>query len=362
MIAFNNFKAEYFSLQKEIDNAVQRVLQSGWYILGKEGEAFEQEFAAYIGADYCVGVANGTEAIALALMCLEIGAGDEVITTNLTAFPTITGIMQAGATSVVIDINPEDGLLNPTLIEARITPATKAIVPVHLYGQCCDMDTINAIAQKHGLKVVEDCAQAAGSEYRGKKAGVLGDLATFSFYPTKNLGAYGDAGAITTNSKVLYEKLLSLRNYGQTKRYYHDLQGINSRLDEMQAAILRVKLTYLDAWNNRRRAIAADYRKGLKGVDCLIEQPYGKGNYHLFVIKTPKRDALLEYLNNSGIDALIHYPVPINEQKSFLSQKEDEVLRTSSFADTILSLPVYPFLTDEEVNTIIQTVNQFSEN
>lgn len=362
MIAFNNFKAEYFSLQKEIDNAVERVLKSGWYILGKEGEAFEREFAGYIGADYCVGVANGTEAIALALMCLEIGAGDEVITTNLTAFPTITGIMQAGATPVVIDINPEDGLLNPTLIETKITPATKAILPVHLYGQCCDMDKISAIAKKYGLKVVEDCAQAAGSEYKGKKAGVFGDLATFSFYPTKNLGAYGDAGAIITNSKVLYEKLLSLRNYGQTRRYYHDLQGINSRLDEMQAAILRVKLPCLEVWNNRRRTIAVAYRKGLKGVDCLIEQPYGKGNYHLFVIKTPKRDGLLEHLKNNSIDALIHYPVPINEQKSFLGQKGDNAQSALSFADTILSLPIHPFLTDEEVNTIIKTVNQFSEN
>jgi dTDP-4-amino-4,6-dideoxygalactose transaminase len=360
MILFNDFRQEYHSVKEEIDEALRRVLSSGWYILGKEGEAFEKEFAAYIGAKYCVGVANGTEAIALALLSMDIGRGCEVITSNITAFPTITGIMQAGAKPVVTDINKEDGLMDCSAIEAKITSATKAIVPVHLYGQCCDMEQIKSIADKHGLKIVEDCAQATGSEYKNKKAGLWGDAAAFSFYPTKNLGAYGDAGAIVTDNEEIYEKLLSLRNYGQTKRYYHDFEGINSRLDEMQAAVLRVKLHYLDQWNERRRNIAAAYRQRLKGVECLTEHQYGRANYHLFVVKTPKRNELLTYLNSEGISALIHYPVPINEQKSFpVGQKEEKLIQSVEFASSILSLPIHPALTDEEVNIIIQKVNQY---
>jgi dTDP-4-amino-4,6-dideoxygalactose transaminase len=339
---------------------MRRVLDSGWYILGKEGEVFEKEFAAYIGANYCVGVANGTEAIALGLMAMGIGQGDEVITTNMTAFPTITGIMQAAALPVVVDINPEDGLMDCRQIEAKITPCTKAIVPVHLYGQCCDMEAIKQIADKYQLKILEDCAQAAGSTYRSCKAGMWGDCASFSFYPTKNLGAYGDAGAVITNDKTIYERLLSMRNYGQTKRYYHETEGINSRLDEVQAAVLRVKLQYLDKWNSRRREIAAMYRKGLKGVDCLKEHEYGEMNYHLFVIRTQQRDQLMEHLEQKGIKTLIHYPVPINQQKAFIGQRGEDG-HTAEFADTILSLPIYPGLRDEEVAEIIQAVNQYFE-
>ncbi len=360
MILFNDFKQEYNLVRNEVDQAIRRVLDSGWYILGKECEAFEKEFATYTGAQYCVGVANGTEAIALALLSMGVGEGSEVITTNLTAFPTITGIMQAGAKPVVVDICTDDGLIDYTKIEAKITPETKAIVPVHLYGQCCDMDPIMQIAQKHGLKVMEDCAQATGSEYKNKKAGTFGETSSFSFYPTKNLGAYGDAGAIITNNKDIYEKLLSLRNYGQTKRYYHDLEGINSRLDEMQAAILRVKLPYLDKWNNRRREIAQMYRQGLRNVECLTEHEYGRMNYHLFVIKAQKRDELLAYLNDKGINSLIHYPVPINEQKSFPGQKDEKMQNTISFASSILSLPIHPALTNDEVNTVIDAINKFN--
>ena len=217
MILFNEFKREYEAIRTEIDAALRRVLDSGWYILGKEGEAFEREFADYLGVRHCVGVANGTEAIALALRGMDIGPGDEVITTDMTAFATVTGIVQAGATPVVIDIRPEDGLMDERLIEAQITPRTKCIVPVHLYGQSCDMDAILRIARAHGLKVMEDCAQAAGTTYRDRKAGGWGDCAAYSFYPTKNLGAYGDGGAITTNDDATAERLRSLRNYGQTQ-------------------------------------------------------------------------------------------------------------------------------------------------
>ena len=275
MILFNEFKREYEAIRTEIDAALRRVLDSGWYILGKEGEAFEREFADYLGVRHCVGVANGTEAIALALRGMDIGPGDEVITTDMTAFATVTGIVQAGATPVVVDVRPEDGLMDERLIEAQITPRTKCIVPVHLYGQSCDMDAILRIARAHGLKVMEDCAQAAGTTYRDRKAGGWGDCAAYSFYPTKNLGAYGDGGAITTNDDATAERLRSLRNYGQTVRYHHEYEGINSRLDEMQAAILRVKLHHLDAWNARRRAIAARYRAGLTAVECLTEHAHG---------------------------------------------------------------------------------------
>ena len=360
VIPFNDFQREYTLIRQEIDEAIHRVLHSGWYILGTECKAFEEAFAAYIGIEYCVGVANGTEAIALALSSMGIAPGDEVITTNMTAFPTITGIVQSGAKPVVVDIRKEDGLIDCTKIEAKITAATKAIVPVHLYGQCCDMDLLRNIASQYDLKIMEDCAQAAGSEFRNKKSGTFGSAAAFSFYPTKNLGAYGDAGAVVTDNQEIYEHLLSLRNYGQTKKYYHDTQGINSRLDELQAAVLRVKLRYLDSWNRRRREIAAMYRKNLQNVTCLTEHAYGQSNYHLFVIKVPERDRFLAWLNENGIKSLIHYPIPIDKQKSFPNPQNEIMQNTDEFAQTILSLPIYPELTDEEVHKIIKTVNLYS--
>ncbi len=359
MIPFNEFKREYEAIRSEIDAALRRVLDSGWYILGKEGEAFEREFADYLGARHCVGVANGTEAIALALRAMGIGRGDEVITTDMTAFATVTGIVQAGATPVVVNVRPEDGLMDERLIEAHITPRTKAIVPVHLYGQSCDMDAIMRTAEAHGLQVMEDCAQAAGTTYRGLKAGRRGRCAAFSFYPTKNLGAYGDGGAITTDDDATAERLRSLRNYGQTVRYHHDYEGINSRLDEMQAAILRVKLRHLDAWNTRRRAIAARYQAGLTAVECLTEHAYGEPNYHLFVVRATDRDALSERLAKEGIGTLIHYPVPIRRQRAYDGPGRDAARTpTDDFAAAILSLPIYPTLTDEEVDTVIRAVNR----
>ena len=361
MIPFNEFKREYESIRNEIDEALRRVLDSGWYILGKEGEAFEHEFADYLGARHCVGVANGTEAIALALRSLGIGAGDEVITTDMTAFATVTGIVQAGATPVVIDVRMDDGLMNEKLIEAHITPRTKALIPVHLYGQSCDMQPILDTARAHGLKVVEDCAQAAGSTYRDRKSGRWSDCSAFSFYPTKNLGAYGDGGAVITDDDDTAQRLRSLRNYGQTVRYHHDYEGINSRLDEMQAAILRVKLKHLDAWNDRRRTIAARYREGLTTVKCLKEHTYGQPNYHLFVVRANDRDALAQQLAKEawGVGTLIHYPVPIRRQRAYNGPGRDaEHTVTDDFAASILSLPMYPTLTDEEVERIIRAVNQ----
>jgi dTDP-4-amino-4,6-dideoxygalactose transaminase len=361
MIPFNDLGAHYGANKPAFDAAVAKVLQSGSYILGDQVQAFEEEFARYIGVRYCVGVASGTEAIALALMALGIGSADEVITTNITAFPTITGIMQSGARPVVVDINPSDGLIDCSKIESAITPKTRAIVPVHLYGQCCDLDEVFACAKKHGLVVVEDAAQAAGSTYKGKKAGSMGHCNAFSFYPTKNLGAFGDGGCVTTNDADACERLRMLRNYGQRKRYYHDAPGINSRLDELQAAILRVGLPALDTRNSRRTDIAARYRSALTGVSFLAEHDYGTPNNHLFVIRHQKRDELSSYLSRSGIQTLIHYPIPVHRQAAFPFQRDTFFQASDAFANTALSLPLYPELPDNHVETIIEVTNGYDQ-
>jgi len=359
MILFNDFSLEPLNLKQEIQSAIQKVVDSGWFILGKELETFESDFAKYIGTRYCIGVASGTEAIALALMAYNIGDGDEVITTNLTAFPTLTGILQSGAKPVVVDIFGENGLIDYHQIEAKITPNTKAIVPVHLYGQSCELDEINNIAKRHNLILIEDCAQSTGASFHDHKCGSIGDCGAFSFYPTKNLGAYGDGGAVTTSDEEVYTKLLALRNYGQTKRYYHESKGINSRLDEIQAAILNVKLKYLDQGNQERHEIASQYRNNLQTVECLREENYGTHANHLFVVKSLHRDQLAEYLQTKGIQTLIHYPIPVNRQKAFPWQKDEPLENSSIFADSILSLPIYPGLSKQHIDQIIQTINDF---
>ena len=359
MILFNDFSKEPQVLKQEIHRAIQRVVDSGWFILGKELEAFESDFAQYIGTRYCIGVASGTEAIALALMALNVGNGDEVITTNLTAFPTITGILQSGAKPVVVDIFSSNGLIDDQKIESKITKKTKAIVPVHLYGQSCNLAAIADIAEKYKLYVVEDCAQSTGATFNGTKCGAIGDCGAFSFYPTKNLGAYGDGGAITTNNEAVYTQLLALRNYGQTKRYHHESMGINSRLDEIQAAILTVKLKFLEQGNQERHEIASAYRKHLQTVECLTEENYGNHANHLFVVKSHHRDKLAEYLQLKAIQTFIHYPIPVNKQKAFLWQKDEIFENSSQFADSIISLPIYPGLSKVDLNQIIQTINEF---
>jgi dTDP-4-amino-4,6-dideoxygalactose transaminase len=360
MILLNDFKKQYISIQKELDEAIKRVLESGWYVLGSEVESFEKEFAAYLSVNYCVGVASGTEAIALSLMASGIGTGDEVIAPCFTAYPTITGIMQAGATPVLTDVSEYDGLIDINKIEKNITAKTKAIIPVHLYGQSCEMEQLHHVASTHNLLVIEDCAQSTGAKYKQLFTGTYGISSAFSFYPTKNLGALGDGGAVVTNDKEVYDKCLRLRNYGQSRRYYHDSTGINSRLDEVQAAILRVKLKHLDGWSDRRRQIAHKYRTKLKTVECLRENTYGIPNYHLFVVKCRERDRLVEYLREYGIEALIHYPLPINKQNAFKWQKTENFPCAEFLASRVLSLPVYPELTDEEVEYIINVVNRFS--
>ncbi len=360
MILFNNFKAHYQQYKDILDKAYTRVAESGWYVLGKEVESFEKELAAFIGTKYCVGVASGTDAIQLSLKAYGIGCGDEVITTNMTAFPTITAIMQTGATPVVVDIDPKSGLIDPAQIEAKITANTKAIVPVHLYGQSCDLNVITQIAATHQLVVVEDCAQAIGAIFQGARCGSIGHTGSFSFYPTKNLGAMGDGGAITTDDEAIYNKLLMLRNYGQSVRYYHTEEGINSRLDELQAAFLREKLVFLQEWSARRYEIAKYYREHIKTVEFLEEYAHGTPVYHLFVVKHPKRDAMLEYLNANGVQALIHYPVPIARQDAFKGQKEESFEHTELFANQVLSIPIYPELTQAEIDKVVTVINNFN--
>lgn len=360
MILFNDFKRSYLELKQEVDQAIERVINSGWFILGKETELFEGNFAQYLNVNFCIGVANGTEAIALALMANDIIEGDEVITTNLTAFPTITGILQAGAIPVVVDICESDGLIDVSKIEERITKKTRAIVPVHLYGQSCDMDSIVGLAERYQLKIIEDCAQSSGAIYKDKKVGTIGHCGAFSFYPTKNLGAMGDAGAIVTNDELLYHRLLSYRNYGQTKRYYHDNKGINSRLDELQAAILNAKLQFLDQQNKVRNEIAAYYRENLKTVECLNIHSYGTPAQHLFVIKSDNRDLIINHLLKNDIQTLIHYPIPIHRQKAFLWQKEESFKHSVKFANSILSIPMYPELYESEIKKIVITINEFN--
>ena len=306
MIPFSDFKGHYAAVKAQVDESIQRVMDSGWYVLGKEVEAFESEFAQWLGAEHVVSCASGTEAIALALMAFDIGQGDEVITTSLTAFPTITGINQVGATPVVVDVLQESALINPDEIAKAITPKTRAILPVHLYGQSCDLSALRQLADKHDLVLIEDCAQSTGSQTGLGTSGTIGDAGCFSFYPTKNLGAFGDGGAVSVKSEKAADKLRSLRNYGQTERYYHDFPGINSRLDEMQAAVLRAKLPMLQSWNERRQAIAASYHSILP-EHCLLSPATASSHvYHLFVIKTANRDRFMASMKERGIGTLIH--------------------------------------------------------
>lgn len=342
--------------------AVTEVIDSGHYILGEKVKKFETELSSYLGVKYCVGVASGTDAITLSLIAQDIGFGDEVITTNITAYPTITGIKRSGAKVVTVDILEKSGLINPSLISNKINSRTKAIVPVHLYGQCCDMDDLKRIAKENNIVIVEDCAQAIGATYKGDKAGAFGMTSCFSFYPTKNLGCIGDGGAIATNSEKIYKKLLFMRNYGQTDRYHHDYLGFNSRLDEIQASILLAKIGKLDSMNKQRQHIAQVYKENLNKVDIVKSCNYGEPVYHLFVIKHSNRDKLQKKLLSESISTLIHYPIPVHMQKDFKHKLDYEASLSNSvnFSKEILSLPLFPGMTDEEMDYVIDKVNKYS--
>jgi len=359
-IPFGNLKRQYEQLREQIDTATQEVYESGWFILGQQVQCFEANFAQYCGAKYAVGVGSGTEALHLALIACGVQPGDEVITVANTCVPTLSAVSFAGAVPVFVDIDEKTFTINPALIEERITPKTKAILPVHLYGQCADMDAILEIARQYGLAVVEDCAQAHGSQYKSRMAGTMGDAGAFSFYPSKNLGAFGDGGLVLTNDENLAQTVVKLRNYGQEKRYHHSIKGFNSRLDELQAAILKAKLPYLDAWNQRRREIARRYQEAFLrvGLCCPLEASDRFHAYHLYVLRVPQRDRFQQLLEENAIATIIHYPIPVHLQASYSECRvQGKYLPlTEQLAGEIVSLPLYPELTDEEVDYMIKIV------
>ena len=362
MIPCANPKAQYLSNQEEINSAIQNVLDSGWYILGKEVENFEQEFATYNGVRHSVGVGSGTEALHIALRALDIGPGDEVITTSHTAVATASAIVLSGAKPIFVDIESEFFTIDPNHIENAITHKTKALIPVHIYGHPCNMDAVLDIAQRKDLKVIEDCAQAHGSTYKGKRVGSMGDVGCFSFYPTKNLGAIGDGGALVTNDDSIGNSIRLLREYGWKERYISSNEGWNSRLDEMQAAVLRVKLKNLDADNACRQQHALEYQNTLK--DLPLELPTVRKDsthvFHLYVIKGDKRDELKAHLMNNGINTTIQYPVPIHRQKYYQGNADELSLPvTEQSTEAILSLPMYPELTEADQKRIVDAVHDF---
>lgn len=353
-------KAQNQSIRSDLIVCIKRVIDSGWYILGSEVEAFEKEFASYCETKYSVGVGNGTDAITLSLLAFGIGAGGEVICPSLTATFTALGISSAGAKPVFADVNEKTYTINPADIEKRITKKTKAIIPVHLYGHPADMDPILKIARKHSLRVIEDACQAHGARYKGKRVGSIGDTGCFSFYPTKNLGALGDGGAVTTNNKKIAEKISMLRSGGQKNRYEHVLLGRNSRLDELQAAILSFKLKRLDGWNQQRQALAKRYSQQLKSANITLprEAPWAIHSFHLFVIRTTKRDKLIAQLKKMDIQSQIHYPIPAHKQPVYSSEKT-RLPVTEKVSRELLSLPIYPELKQSDVEKITKIIRRY---
>jgi dTDP-3-amino-3,4,6-trideoxy-alpha-D-glucose transaminase len=363
-VPFLDLKPAYRELQTELDGAWRRIMESGWYILGEEVEAFEREFAAYCGAKHCVGAGNGLDALILILRGYEIGPESEVIVPANTYIATWLAVSYVGATPVPVEPDSRTHNLDPGQIEAAITSRTRAIIPVHLYGRPAEMEAIRDLGRRHGLRVIEDAAQGHGARCRGKRTGNLGDAAAFSFYPTKNLGAFGDAGAIVTNDDNLAERVRVLRNYGSRAKYYNEVKGVNSRLDPLQAGFLRVKLQHLDEWNARRNKVAQQYLEALSPCSNLV-LPGVAGDaepvWHQFVLRHPLRDELQEYLKESGIGTLVHYPVPPHLSGAYADGgwKRGDFPITEKLSDTVLSLPIGPHLSDDEVAFVSRAVQAF---
>jgi dTDP-4-amino-4,6-dideoxygalactose transaminase len=361
-----DLKRQYASIKQEIGESIDRVLESSNFILGAEVDKFEKEFAAFCRAKYAVGVSSGTNALSLALSALDIKQGDEVITTPNTFIATAAAISHVGARPVFVDVSPDTYNMDSTQLEKTITGRTRAIIPVHLYGHPAEMDAVRQVAQKHNLKVIEDACQAHGAEYRGQRVGAMGDMSAFSFYPGKNLGAYGDGGAAVTDNRELAEKVRLLRNHGSPKKYYHEIIGYNARFDEIQAAILRVKLRFLDDWNTKRRmnaTIYAEYLKDLADRGLVIipkEKDVVKHVYHLYVIQVEEgvRDRLIQHLNSRGIGAQIHYPIPIHLQKAYspLGYKQGSFPVAEGLAKRIVSLPMFPELERRDIEYVCQEI------
>lgn len=362
-IPFVSFLPMEKELDQELRNAFERVYSRSWYILGEEDKAFEQAFASYLGVNNCVGVGNGLDALVLALRALKIGPGDEVIVPSNTYIASVLAISYAGATPVLVEPDIDTFNINPHLIESAITGKTKAIMPVHLYGQACDMDPVMKIADKHGLFVIEDCAQAHGATYKGKKVGTFGNAAGFSFYPGKNLGALGDSGAVVTDNDELASEIRALSNYGSDYKYHHILKGINSRMDEMQAAFLSVKLPHLERMNQERRRIADMYSSKINNPKVILPavNPECVPVWHIYGVRCEERDALENFLKERGIGTNKHYPTPIHLQEAYkdLAISEGALPIAEKISKTELSLPVYYGMTDEEIQYVIDSVNEF---
>lgn len=363
-VPFVDLRAQYQSLAAGVQQAISAVLERGDFVLGREVSQFEEEFAAYCEAEYAVGVDSGTSALELALRAFDIGPGDEVITAANTFIATAFAVSYTGATPVFVDVDPQTYTIDVSLLESAITDRTRAIIPVHLYGHPADMDPIMEIAAKHGLVVIEDACQAHGARYKGKRVGSLGHAAAFSFYPAKNLGAYGDGGIVVTNDRRVAESLQMLRNYGQSEKYHHLVQGFNHRLDTLQAAVLRVKLKHLDAWNASRRQHAQLYRELLahSPVVTPVETGYAESVYHLYVIRLQDRDGLRAYLQDRGVSTGIHYPIPIHCQLSHrdLGYQNGEFPVTEEYAEQILSLPMYAELTPASIEYVAEAIRDFN--
>jgi dTDP-4-amino-4,6-dideoxygalactose transaminase len=362
-VLFLNLTAQYESLKSELLPAVEQVLAKGHYVLGPNVAAFEQEAAAYVGAQFGIGVNSGSDALTLALRALDIGPGDEVITTPFTYIAPAEAIHQVGAKIVFADVDPQTFNIDPADIGRKITPRTRAILPVHLFGQAAALQEIFELAEPRGIHVIEDCAQAIGAKYKDRFVGNLGRLGCFSFYPTKNLGADGDGGMVVTNDEALAKKLKMLRVHGIERRYYHDLHGYNSRLDELQAAILRVKLPHLARWNQRRASIAERYSEGLQGLPITLPRtsPGNSHIYHVFAVLAENRDALQKLLADNGVPTIIYYPLPLHLQKVYgdLGYRPGDFPVAEDLAKKILPLPIYPELMDDQVDHVIGTIRKF---
>ena len=361
LILFVDFKKAYAEIKDEIREAIDHVLEKQWFVLGEELEKFEKQFSKYIGTKYGIGVNSGSDALYLAVISCGIGIGDKIITISHTMTSTVDAIVRSGATPIFVDIDPDTYTIDPSKIEEKITNDTKAIMLVHLYGNSTDMSPILEIAKKYNLKIIEDACQAHGTEYKNKKVGCIGDIGCFSFYPSKNLGAYGDAGMILTNNEDLALKLKQYRNYGQKERYHHEFIGINSRLDEIQAAILSAKLKYLDEWNNNRRKCARLYNELLNNCNVItpVEKEHSKHIYHLYVIRSKNRDKLKNILEKNEIQTYIHYPIPVHLSKAYSNYKNSYKLPiTEKTCKEILSLPMHPYLEEEEIKIIVNVIKK----
>jgi dTDP-4-amino-4,6-dideoxygalactose transaminase len=364
MILMNDFRKEPRELVEKQNHAVSDVIDSGWYILGPKVEQFESNWAKYLGADESIGVANGMDAIEIGLRALNLPADSEIITTPMTAFATVLAVFRAGLSPVLADIDPNTGILSPESVARCVSPKTKAILLVHLYGRATDMDQWQQLAKTNNLLLIEDCAQAHGAKWNGKAVGTFGKYSAWSFYPTKNLGAIGDGGAITTNDPELASKMRIIRHYGQSERYHHPIVGMNSRLDELQSAILIERLNYLNEFTSRRREVAEAYWKGIKNsAVTLLSRPLSPENHvhHLFVLKTKRREELMAHLKSNGVSSLIHYPVPVHNQKPCAEIRRDPngLLNCEQFSQECLSIPIHPQLSDADIDRAISAVNGF---